>query len=261
MKKFFCTIALAVCTAVVMTGCGKDELIDDGNIGADSSSSETVEPLTEHIRPTLTDGKMWIDDFPSVIDDVPGDFRDTTIVSERVSHEGFDASYIRKYQNGKVGDIYRIYRETEGCVYRYIEMSVGGGDIPMETKKLWGTLFDVTADCGDIFGPEETTLGACVVVSKGTIKLQGKLRRAVKVFCNYPRNKYQYDIWVEGIGSLFGGDPVHETVWPSTAKTYRRLRECYENGEKIYDCSEFTPELFVATESMEIPADWPEVDL
>lgn len=261
MKKYFCTIILAICSAAVVTCCGEDDVINESDMGSDSSSSEVVEPLTENVRPTLTEGKMWIVDCPAVDGDDADDFRDTTVVSGRVSHDGYDAMYLRKYQNGQVGDIRDIYREANGSVYRYIEMTVGGiGDEPMETRKFWGTVHDVNANCGDVFGPEES-IGACVIVSKGTIKLQGKMRRAVKVLCNYPRGKYQYDIWVEGIGALFCGEPVYAVALPSFNGRYNRLRECYENGVKIYDCSEFTPELYVETESMTIPAEWPEVDL
>lgn len=88
------------------------------------------------------------------------------------------------------------------------------------------------------------------LISKGTVVLWGKTRRAAMVKIYRPRAGCTlYDYWIEGIGPIFGVVPYFADELPTTALVnwkplYIRLLECYDGDEKIYDFRTFSPDRY-----------------
>lgn len=94
-------------------------------------------------------------------------------------------------------------------------------------------------------------------ISRGMITLQGKQRKCTKIAVYYGKDGWHAgeDYWVEGIGPLLGltrnfvipgnsVDPGYSQIWPYSSQ----LLECYDGTVKIYDYTEFSPDLYVPTE-------------
>lgn len=248
MKKY--AILMTILAAVsVCFSCGEESVDDPSLSGTEvdgkSEETETVEPLTDYLRPILTDGKKWIVEYirtPTLNDMV----RTMTVAGDTI-HKGYDAKVAKYTISDDPGHEERekIYREEDGCLYQYMEIRGGmnsEGDFTQD--EIWGALWDLNAQCGDVFGPEYNN--NYTVVGRGTIVLMGKTRRAVKVYCNYYRGEYQYDFIVEGIGPLFGAEPSYEKIQPTGSSVeWIRLLECYDGDEKIYDYEEFDASTYV----------------
>lgn len=207
--------------------------------------SEMVEPLPENLRPVLTDGKKWITEHALNFTD---DYIDTVIVGGDIPYEGYDAKTIKRLRgDGSEYGVLPVMREEEGKVYQFWDIE-GGYDENFKPLRyrFYGLQYDLNAQCGDTIGPY---YGEIIVVSRGTILLMGKMRRAVKVYCNFYRGEYHYDYWVESIGPLFGGIPDYAVVRPSGRPVkYVRLLECYDGDKKIYDYREFNEDLYTPVE-------------
>lgn len=78
--------------------------------------------------------------------------------------------------------------------------------------------------------------------SYGTIVLEGKTRRAIRV---QREGCEDHDYWVEGIGALRGEMEEKPLSWPGVYEPlYVELLECYEGFEKIYDINHFSDDLY-----------------
>ena len=195
---------------------------DDGGYNTDGPFVPPVitDPLSPDIRPTLVVGKRW----EYVLEQVWPDHYDEdkydepfTLKCTRDSvFDGYEGKVIREVErNGRpVPELYSteyFYREDGPVVYHLehtgAEYDYGDGSwTPIwEFQKHWW--YDPSA------GMEFRSLhGWECVVSRGTIVLQGVERRALKVWTYKFLAKVtpRYDYWVEGIGSLFGHDPIYD---------------------------------------------------
>lgn len=223
------TVMMATCVA-----CGSEE--SDNPI----EQPKEIEPLTEYLRPTLTDGKKWLRERGSY--NSSAGVYDTETHTECVERDtivdGYTAKKVLVYMSDGTLLGYNIKREENGRVYTLQPHY----DLPDD--KIWGLDFNTDAqDCETI----HTALNHLVTISRGTITLMGKMRRAVKVWCRIDRDHQSpYEYWVEGIGPLFGHSPIYNSILPSTPlpKTCARLLECYDGEEKIYDYREFSDDLY-----------------
>lgn len=217
---------------------------------ADGMPSERIEPLPENLRSVLTDGKKWITEHAfstSFVDD----YIDTVIVDGDTHYEGYDAKTVKRLRDdGSEYGVLSVMREEDGKVYQFMDIEGGyDEDFKPLRYRFYGLQYDLNAQCGDTIGPFYEYV---IVVSRGTILLMNKMRRAVKVYCNFYRGEYQYDYWVEGIGPLFRGVPDYTIVRPTGHPVkYRRLLECYDGDKKIYDYREFNEDLYSPTEVFE----------
>ncbi len=95
-----------------------------------------------------------------------------------------------------------------------------------------------------------TDLDTITTVSRGTVAVMGKLRRAVKIHIHpswFWSNHPDSDYWIEGIGSIAHFEPQYYDGHPRNSfrpKMDRILLECWDGDEKIYDYREFQPELY-----------------
>ncbi len=205
------------------------------------------EPLTEELRPVLTEGKRW------VIEETYIRYRDlstTTTVWDKIVNGGTYAggNYAKvirvRYADGHEYGIPEVLREEDGKVYKFWEWKDYKGDGTYRQRELWGLSYDMNPQTDRI------SIGGFQVESRGTIVLQGKTRRVVKIRrgINYENYDVPYDYWVEGIGQLFGWHPDYRTysIEHSPDGFYRYvLLECYDGDEKIYDHREFSEYLYV----------------
>lgn len=266
MKRFL-HIKIILAALLLCVACGTDsgdEPTNKSELGNTVTPAVPPELLTDYLRPVLTDGKRWVTQHMGSPDNLK-DYIDTFQVCDDVYYEGYEAKkVVRLHGDGSIyeeehdpdmednsADNVRYEREADGKVYRYYwEGHNYNSSGELERLISSYTLqYDLNAQCGDKIDPTREDV---VVVSKGTIVLMGKTRRAVKVYINNYRFKYHYDYWVEGIGPLFDGVPDYRIVRPSTIlKRYSYLLECYDGDEKIYDFNEFDDSLYVPEEFYE----------
>lgn len=276
--RFLIAAMMAVCVAA----CSDNDA--DEPTGPDvppMPPTEQIEPLTDELRPILTEGKRWYveagmvsmiynTDIPAEY--IPGNVTYTCTVGEDVTAKGLPAKKI-SVLNNETGNYWSdnpvpeafyvvnrnlktpIMREENGVVYNLCH--VGDHGAPADEIDPFDKF---VVSCNIVPDQSETypcyTYGT-TIISRGTIVLQGKTRRAVKVwsdgwfFIDFPVAD-PYDYWVEGIGSLFGQMPYEAGMYPSQPPFMYmdryRLLECYDGDEKIYDYREFTPELYTEEE-------------
>lgn len=208
-----------------------------------------TEALPEMLRPMLTDGKKWTKEITTYNSDYTPKTKE--IFTEEIVGDtvvlGLDAKVTRcRDQDGEYTTGSVVFREEGNKIY-----------------KLWQTRHDPTGNhtyefklyC-DVF-PEQgstwLTLFDITVISRGTITLMGKQRRAAKVWtgCYFYENT-PYDYWVEGIGPLFYITSNYNSTLPSAPlhvwSGHCKLLECYDGDEKIYDCNEFSEDLYTPLE-------------
>lgn len=268
MKKRFLVFGVIFAFVLIVNiGCGSS--VEDQpqmpNVGSETTDSVDadpfipytgpIQPLTEYLRPVLTEGKRW--KTLTVYDHEfsnPDDFNTWCAVGGDTIVDGRDASIIYFNDEFDLPSV-ELMRESDGRVdfaYAY-----------KGQKATWLNLFNVNAQLKD------SIVGTCKVIplSKGVITLMGYQRRAVKAWCvrdiklNWSVDaEYPFDYWVEGIGMLFGHLP--ETSWavhsPFYYPLYRKLLECWDGDTKIYDHREFKESLYQPIEVYAEPSDFPE---
>lgn len=243
LKFGFYAMIMALC-AVTFSACDSDE--PGGNTDPETPETpvEPAEPLTDEIRPVLTDGKkwtcmyMWANTKKNEYDIINCHFYGETTVN------GVNAKLI-KCVNSHDKESFYIQREENGMVLEKW-LNENGHSQPTESNFLYA--YEVNPQEGKQFTDH---MSGFKIISKGTIVLMGKTRRAVlvKETRDDIGKHYVYDLWVEGIGPLFGSKGFYEPGVPTTPRYYWRpmyvkMLECYDGDEKIYDHSEFSPERY-----------------
>ena len=243
MKLRFVFFAMITALCVVgISACDSDEPNSEADtetpeppIGPSEPDEPTfptgpAEPLTDEIRPVLTDGKKWV---RKVVkrDPTQNYYWEGRVDGDTVK-SGMNAKIIKSLAQNGQEKVDVLMREENGVVY-----------------ELWGGkefkyAYDVNPQQGIVFVSPPTGLS---ILSRGTIVLMGKTRRAAMVECVF--NSFTIiDYWVEGIGPLFGSTVMHYEEMNSTIlfslPLYAELLECYDGNEKIYDYREFKPELY-----------------
>ena len=202
-----------------------------------------AEPLTDEIRPVLTDGKKW--EFKVFTKNKPeGSSSSSLFVQGDTAIKGVLAKRICAISDNNPQF---LMREVDGVVSSY--WKIEDSEIPDTYDFLYS--YDIDPQEGEFLYGSPTNI---LIMSKGTIELMGKTRRAVLVkdIRFYGQNyfgAYIYDLWIEGIGPLFGTLLWHQFILPSTPlynwwSMHYLLLECYDGDEKIYDYREFTPERY-----------------
>lgn len=251
--RFLIAAMMAGMMAVCVAACSDNDADDPTDPDVPPTPpTEQVEPLTDELRPILTEGKRWI---------VEGGRVSSTKtqfvceITQNVIAEGFSAKEITKTGVNNGTDEFRtILREENGMLFRLCQTKAPQYVVAPESVYEYILTCNITPNASETFDCYGYN---SIIISRGTIVLQGKTRRAVKVwsdgrfFVDYP-DVDPYDYWVEGIGSLYGQMPYGYWVIPTTP-TYNymdryRLLECYDGDEKIYDYREFTPELYTEEE-------------
>lgn len=208
-------------------GSETTDSVDADSVDADPFIPYTgpIQPLTEYLRPILTEGKRWksITVYDEEARPEYSDYTTWSAVGKDTIVDGRVANII--YFDGVVeSPSVTLMRESDGRV-DYASGIYKGSDA------TWLYLFNVNAQSGD------SVVGTCKVVplSRGVITLMGHERRAVKALCVVDHKLYaesgraiRFDYWVEGIGMLFGHFP--RTSWVMTSPwyfpIYNKLLEC-----------------------------------
>lgn len=240
LKFGFYAIIMAL-YAVTFAACDSDE---PGGNNDPETPVEPAEPLTDEIRPVLTDGKkwtcmyMWADTKQNRFDII-----NCQVYGENTV-DGVNVKII-KCVNSHDKESFYIQREENGIV---TEEWPNENDYSQPTESDFLYAYEVNPEEGKQFTDH---MSGFKIISKGTIVLMGKTRRAVlvKETRDGIGKHYVYDLWVEGIGPLFGSKGFYEPALPSTPRYYWRpmyvkMLECYDGDEKIYDHSEFSPERY-----------------
>lgn len=227
LKFGFYAMIMALC-AVTFAACNSDE--PGGNTDPGS---------TDEICPVLTNGKKWICKYMWTYLKTDGiDILISTVDGE-TSVRGENAKVIKHYnsQGEHVGTSRQ--REEDGIVME---------EWPINSQYGFLYAYEVNPQGGKQF-PDH--MSEFKIISKGTIVLMGKTRRAalVKDTRYSSWDHYVYDLWVEGIGPLFGSKGFYVQVLPTMPRycyrpMYVKMLECYDGDEKIYDHSEFSPERY-----------------
>ncbi len=241
MKKIplFLGCLVSVIFLTVGTSCDSDEpVVDSEDVFIPYTGP--IEPLSQELRPTLTEGKRWIrknyirwgNQFFDTIDVSEYIYGDTIV-------DGISAKKMITFFNGYSHGYQSVAREESGIVYYYwygIKSHVPVREFLFE--------YDVNPSAGKTI--KTPLMGSVSIISKGTIVLMGKTRRAVKVSCQHYSSPQEYDYWVEGIGSLFGMIPnyTYVTTLNAVVILYSQLLQCYDGDEKIYDYREFSHDLY-----------------
>lgn len=245
LKPIF-AVLFAMMVTMAFTACGSDDAdepaIDnptdsEGSTPTDSEDpfippSGPAEPLTAELRPVLTDGKKWIVNI--VYKDPSRNFRMTYYTDADTIVNNLPAKKIKWHNDDGAGsDIFQIAREENGAVY------------DLQTNREFKLSYDITPQSSETY--MSPYFDSITIISRGTITLMGKTRRAVKVWSH--RYEYvNYDYWVEGIGPLWGQISFYQTEMAGeisrNRQIYTQILECYEGDEKIYDHREFKPELY-----------------
>ena len=231
--RFIAAIAVAA-FAFVCAACNSDE------------PPTPPEPLTDEIRPVLTEGKKWV--HKDVWDPYWGNTSEnrTTYVKGDAEVDGIIGKSICHINRFGYETQYTAMAEENGVVYESWLTVEYVGDVGYESDKFkYAYEVDPQKDAEN----PEYGIQVVTIMSKGTVVLMGKTRRAVMVKINRGYNGVLYDYWVEGIGPLFGNTVRHDQILPSTPlynwlPMYSQLLECYDGDEKIYDYTEFKPELY-----------------
>ncbi len=149
-----------------------------------------VEPLSDEIRPLLTDGKKWIVLYVYTDQRYNSAFADSVVDSHIHSDNGFEYKVVTRLPDYSFTR--KDYLEVNGAVF---------GSYPSGSclKR-----FDVNPKESISFPDTESHPSySLTIVSRGKITLLGKERRAVKVWTG-PKSLFAtYDYWVEGIGPLY----------------------------------------------------------
>lgn len=212
------------------------------------------EPLTENLRPVLTDGKKWIRN--QTWEDSGWNRVITYSVAGDTTYNGLAAKKIKREANNQYPSI-EVEREENSTVYRLCEVDEQDYEYVYDFRYIYDVQPDAAGTIEDSSGLQYITY-----VSKGTIVLQGKTRRATLIKAKRSYHETLYDIWVEGVGPLFGIACWNHFVFASTDvygwnPMYNMLLECYDGEEKIYDYTEFSynkykaETMFIDTESDE----------
>ena len=228
--KFRFIAAMAVAAfAFVCAACNSDE------------PPTPPEPLTDEIRPVITDGKKWVRQevwhYTGV--EKNNDIY-TTYVDGEIEIDGASAKAIKCIEDEHYNN---ILREEDGVVYKRWEFIVDYGTMEPEYKFMYA--YDVNPQEGKTI--TDALSQTITIQSKGTIVLSGKTRRATMVKVDRGSDGLLYDYWVEGIGSLFNlmayHDETQQTTWLyNWMPMYEMLLECYDGDDKIYDHTEFSPD-------------------
>lgn len=206
----------------------------------------TPEALTAELRPVLSEGKLWVfeDSYRNIHDGSTSTLTYTGILDGDTEAGGLAAKKIRLYSGeGQEFGIPIVRREENGNVYRYWYFNDG-----YDMHEIWGLSYNITPQTDVTIVTPQSHI---ITISRGTIVLQGKTRRAIKVWVDFnEKHRYPYDYVVEGIGPLFGSEPIYSYSLVSHGPedemlVYSRLLECYDGEEKIYDHREFNNALYV----------------
>lgn len=217
---------------------------DDGGsiIGPEPSPADTIEepePLSTELRQVLTDGKKFVYGNAST-----NEIQQTKIVVGDTLCDSKEAKVLRTTNYSSITnseyDAYSVQYEKSGRIFSQYTQPYPIEDSPSPWTRdgNWCVIVDMLSHVGDkIISVEET-----VVESKGTIVIMGRTLRAVKVkylssYHIYPRD---YDYWVEGIGSVYGREPLYSMILPTGRyEIDKALLECYDGDDKIFDYREF----------------------
>ena len=212
-----------------------------------------AEPLPDEIRPMLTDSKSWSwrnvwHYYDSEWYGSERNIYHTTFIAGNTTINGVPAKTMMKQREGDTpNEIPSMHEEKDGVVSKLWDTTTFDEYDEPTTNYVFKYCFEIDPQSSEIPNYEDG-FHTITVLSKGTIALMGKTRRAALVKCD---RKYHvmYDYWVESIGPLFGLTVRHDETLPSTSlynwlPMYTQLLECYENGVKIYDYREFTPERY-----------------
>lgn len=240
--RYLFTAMFAALCAVAFSACDSDEPGANTDPEVPETPEEPAEQLTDEIRPVLTDGKKWVFDV-FTLKNPEGGKNSTYCVAGDTDINGVTAKKIYS-----TSDIEVLMREENGLVSSYWKIETSY-DMPITYDFLYS--YDIDPEEGEFLQGSPSSI---LIASKGTIELMGKTRRAVLVkdirfYGKDHLGAYIYDLWVEGIGPLFGALLQHQWIVPSTPKytwwpVHHRLLECYDGDEKIYDYREFTPERY-----------------
>ncbi len=235
---------LGIIVVAVCMSCGTDEpVVDSEDVFIPYTGP--IEPLSQDIRPTITDGKRWV--YKNFYTKGVEPFINIDYIGGDTIFEGHNGEVI----SGKIlcssavswdGQMFvpvkkaKVVKEEGGIVYSFWCEGIRFDDIGFKYE------YDVNPQSGMIVNANVKILG------RGIITLMGKERRAAKVmkYIWYPEGKTEnIDYWVEGIGSLFGMIPDYTQVINSQPQfLYAQLLQCYDGDEKIYDYREFSHDLY-----------------
>lgn len=235
---------LLLCSCYI-SACSTDEPNSSKDVEetiiSNSGHETTPEPLTDCIRPVLSDGKRWIYE----ITESNRTERFTVNVERDTIVNGLSAKIVTKSTDDFwfAIPLSGIMREENGVVYNLFPVY---GDIfshqPIGTNFVM--MYDILASLPLEI---ETYNSYAIPESSGVIQLQGKLRRAVKVKFRDP--DLGYDYWVESIGSLKGIVPFPVNIMPSIPKPNMiPIIQCFDGDDLIYDISEFSDDLYTEIE-------------
>lgn len=210
-----------------------------------TDSNQEVEPLTDYIRPIITEGKVWRFKYYD-----RQTYYNKLIVSEEIWYvagdttiAGYEAKFVNcdKTHTGSI--VYhseeKIFREAMGVVYQYC------GFINSEAGyKDWEPVLDMNYHPGDKYDYQFTTL---LTKDVGTIVLAGKTRRVVKsdlIACHFAYEQSDEEYWVEGIGNIMGAYVHFFYPWTGMRAVRYELLACYDGKNRIFDRTEFKSNLF-----------------
>lgn len=275
-KKIFAIAIVALLSMTTFNSCGGDDAdepklndpteegvnpnapgdeSDDGDTSGDEMVEGDPEPLTEYLRAIYTDGKRWEYAYNESIKVIMEVNCDTIVEGESVKYvsgysTGYDPSHSASLDMANY--ISGVIKEDGGRVYKYGPLVEWDNDIEsfIDRGERFIQIYNVT--------PTDAEEHTCynknnlVIVSVGTINLQGKLRRCAKVWSRNSNTGVSfYDYHVEGIGPLFGQVSycVPRAV-PSSRGFYEKmvLDKCYDGDELIYDASKFSESLYTELE-------------
>lgn len=278
MKLRFFVIGIALVAMTGFISCGDDEVDapsdgmeqqdptdpDDSTDPDDGSGDEAgedpdpfvpptiLEPLSDEIRPELTDGKRWVK--KTFLSDGTSSEYSYVVDGDVVIH-GYNAKQFTIFEDGKSYKSPIPAREVDGKFYYFEYVDIPDYDFPPEAELdhcdfLLNHLVNPTE--GKIY---KGILSDVKLISRGTIVLQGIERRAVKVeLLRDYKYRQRIDYWVEGIGPLFGVAIDYSFITPTCNYTIEnRLMQCYDGDKLIYDYSEFREELYNEIEVFEYP--------
>lgn len=251
---------------ILMGGQQKDTIASDLD-QAFIPPTGPIEPLTEYIRPALTTGKRWIEehsvDESGPFGDILKTFKKTRRIVGDTVVDGCNAKVMLTVSDAYYRDQTHIMREENGRVSCWQDHAYVKDNGTTARKKEWCLWYDVESHTV----ADSITESSVKVypISRGTITLMNKQRRAVKVWVPYDHNQakmspyaIRYDYWVEGIGMLFPHEHNYSGIGSTpTGPDQIRLLQCWDGNEKIYDYREFSDDLYRSEEVFAAESDWP----
>ncbi|MCM1293453.1 MAG: hypothetical protein NC111_04695 [Bacteroides sp.] len=258
MKKFYLLKLLSTVFCVFcLMACGTDTVDDpqvddpitsngDPYTSGDDSESEVKEPepLNPEIRPIISAGKKWVTETVTVYGSVVQ--TSSSICTEMIVGDtiidGIKAKTTYRIYNDELTTKWTPIYEQDGVVYRYFFTTNCDA-------KGWTPVYSISSKNEEQYGVEYDNV---IAVSRGTIEVMGKLRRAVKykTTCeNYCLKHYRNDYAIEGIGFVYGSQPEFyrgSTVKPTGfyGKWKVHLLYCYDGDELIFDHETFDPSTY-----------------